>query len=124
MEDPILYTPFDNAEEDWTGLSDKKKRKQLQNRINQRARRRLFLVHSSCDLSTDPPGQERGNYEHNWQRTCLAVTRTLSLCSTRSKRRVSWLGAVIRHFHSTQVPLLAPWNGTFFSSVCPDYIMP
>lgn len=41
MAESILYTAFDNVEEDWTGLSDKKKRKQLQNRINQRARRRF-----------------------------------------------------------------------------------
>jgi hypothetical protein len=45
----MLETKFDDAEGDWTGLSDKKKRKQLQNRINQRHRReqrhRLFARH-------------------------------------------------------------------------------
>ncbi|EXJ58220.1 hypothetical protein A1O7_05645 [Cladophialophora yegresii CBS 114405] len=39
MEGPTLWSKFENREEDWTGLSDPKKRKQLQNRINQRARR-------------------------------------------------------------------------------------
>ncbi len=37
MEAATLFTKFENTEEDWTGLSDQKKRKQLQNRINQRA---------------------------------------------------------------------------------------
>jgi len=38
MEAVTLSTRFVNANEDWSGLAEPKKRKQLQNRINQRAR--------------------------------------------------------------------------------------
>jgi hypothetical protein len=36
MEVPVLSCNFDRADEDWTGLSDPKTRRVIQNRINQR----------------------------------------------------------------------------------------
>ena len=50
MEPAALFTKFEHAEEDWTGLSDQKKRKQLQNRINQRARSMWKIALSPVQL--------------------------------------------------------------------------
>ncbi|KAJ9609631.1 hypothetical protein H2200_005959 [Cladophialophora chaetospira] len=72
MDITALSSRFDSADEDWTGLSDQKKRKQLQNRINQRAHRTRKLRAQLAALQAEHRGKDdREHLLRGWGTTIV-----------------------------------------------------
>ena len=77
MSIATLSVNFDRVEEDWTGLSDQKKRRVLQNRINQRKQSACFSLSTIYCTQTLIQIKERVSFTQSLQ-YCYQTVRRLS----------------------------------------------